>query len=460
MLRLVLVITLATTAAWAQPDTMVPPEPDPTPTPRTPNPITPPEREAVWLFEEAQRLHRQGAPARAIELYRRALVQDPGRLEYRPYLGLALDQTGSPREALEQYNQYLKLEPEDQRVQLLRAAAWLHADDLVQARTALDRLTLSGSGNAYVHNLKGLLLLRVGQPAAAVTEFQAALAAMPGMAAARLNLSAAYLQSGQLDAARAELATILAKAPADAQALNNLAVAQARGQDLAAARTTLEQVPALAAGNLERYAPELAHDLTQASLNLATVLAREGLDKEALLVLAQLLDNQPQLLEAHLLNARLLTRQKRYEEARKDIDVVLAAGPGSPLWSYANEVSGLIFLAQGQDEAARVELDKAVKADPQRASAHHNYSMALGRTGQLVAAIDEEKKAMALAGDVPAMWYHLGVLYDLDARPNDAIEAYKKYLGLGGLDPEAAAALKEHVAELQDRISGRPGKPP
>ena len=42
-----------------------------------------------------------------------------------------------------------------------------------------------------------------------------------------------------------------------------------------------------------------------------------------------------------------------------------------------------------EDEAARVDLDKAVKADPQRASAHHNYSMALGRTGQLVAAIDE-----------------------------------------------------------------------
>jgi len=442
MLRILFVLWLAT-AAWAQPDTMEPPEPEPTPTPRTPNPTTPPEREAVWLFEEAQRLHRQGAPARAVELYRKALVRDPGRLEYRPYLGLALDETGSPKEALEQYDLYLKLEPEDQRVQLLRAAAWMHAGQLAQARSALDRLMLSGSGNAYLRNLKGLLLLRSGQPAEAVTEFQAALAAMPALTEARINLSAAWLQSGQLEAARTELATILSKTPAEARALNNLAVAQARGQDLKGARATLEQSSGLA----------------QASLNLAAVLVDQKLDREALLILAQLLDTQPQLLEAHLLNARVLTRQNRFEEARKDVDFVLAAGPG-PWWSLANEVSGLLYLAQGLDEAARIDLDKAVKADPQRASAHHNYSLALGRTNQLAAAIDEEKKAIGLAGDVPAMWYHLGVLYDLDARPADAVEAYKKYLGLGGLDPEAAAALKEHISELQDRISGRPGNAP
>lgn len=442
MLKHILLIGLLATAAGAQPDTMAPPEPQPTPTPRTPNPITPPEREAVWLFEEAQRLHRQGAPERAVELYRKALVQDPGRLEYRPYLGLALDQTGSPKEALEQYDQYLKLEPGDQRVQLMRAAAWMHAGDLVAARAALDKLMLAGSGNAYLRNLKGLLLLRTGQPGEAVTEFQAALAAMPALTEARINLSAAFLQSGQLDAARTELATVLSKTPAEARALNNLAVAQARGQDLAGARATLEQ----------------SHGLAQASLNLATLLTNQGMDKEALLVLARLLDTQPKLLEAHLLNARVLTRQNRYEEARKEIDVVLAAGPG-PWWSLANEVSGLLYLAQGADEAARSELEKAVKADPQRASAHHNYSLALGRTGQLAAAIEEEKKALALAGDVPAMWYQLGVLYDLDARPADAIEAYKKYLGFGGIDPEAAAALQEHISELQDRISGLPGKP-
>ena len=45
------------------------------------------EWEAHQFFREGRSLHRAGRLERAVDLYRRGLEADPGRLEIRPYLG-------------------------------------------------------------------------------------------------------------------------------------------------------------------------------------------------------------------------------------------------------------------------------------------------------------------------------------------------------------------------------------
>ena len=76
MKKRLLVLALSGTVAWAQP--IVPG----TNLPAVPNrvPESADMREARFLFAEGQRLHREGQISRAIDLYRKALTADPGRL--------------------------------------------------------------------------------------------------------------------------------------------------------------------------------------------------------------------------------------------------------------------------------------------------------------------------------------------------------------------------------------------
>ena len=115
MKKLVLALALSG-MSWAQP--IIPG----TNLPNVPNrvPETSDMREAKFLFAEGQRLHREGQVSRAVDLYRKALAADPGRLEYRPYLAQALESLGQHQESLEQYDLYLAQESEDVKVRRAR----------------------------------------------------------------------------------------------------------------------------------------------------------------------------------------------------------------------------------------------------------------------------------------------------------------------------------------------------
>ena len=448
-----LALLLGLSPAWAQPEDPRPQElPKAPPEVRRPTlPPTSPLREAVWLFDEAKRLHRQGAIVRAVDTYRRALARDPGRLEYRPYLAVALDQLGNYPEAKEQYDLYLKLEPNDQRIRLQRTATLIHAGDFEEATKELGVLKLYGSAMPLYHDMVGLLALRQNRYADAVVAYQTVLSQDSSRVDTRINLAQAYLLLNQPDKAKEQL-DIAFKGGAKEAVLNNLGVLQTRTGDYTAAQKLFEQAwGPPAAGAL---------GLPEALLNLATVLAQQNKTRDALLTVAKLLDLQSDNVDAQILYSRLLARSGRLPEARKEIDKVVALGPEvlAARWPYVCEISGLIFLEMDDNEAARGELEKAILALPKSVSARHNLAMALGRMGALDDAIAEELTAHKLAPENKAVLYHLGVLYDLDARPKLAIETYQKFLKLAGDDPEAEG-LREHVAELQAQLAGKPGQP-
>ncbi|CAN0423611.1 unnamed protein product, partial [Phaeothamnion confervicola] len=172
-----------------------------------------PQREAVWLFEEARRLQRDGFMVRAVDTYRRALARDPGRLEYRPYLATALDDLGKYEEAKEQYDLYLKIEPLDSRIRLQRVATLIHLGDYDAATKELNGLKLYGSGMAVFHDLSGLLALRTNRPADAVQSYQTVLEQDSSRVDARINMAQAYLLLGQSEKAQEQLDIALKTGP-------------------------------------------------------------------------------------------------------------------------------------------------------------------------------------------------------------------------------------------------------
>ena len=451
-LRASILALLMAGAALAQHPDLRPPEPSPSPPPprKTTVPSISPQREAVWLFEEAKRLHHDGSLVRAVDVYRKALARDPARLEYRPFLAMALDELGKYEEAKEQFDLYLKLEPNDLRIRLQRIATLIHNAEYAEATRELEALKLYGAGSPVYHDMVGLLALHLHNFPEAVSAYQTVLSQDASRVDARIHLAQAYLLLGQPDKAREQLELALKNGPKKV-VLNNLGVLKAQGGEFQEAQKLFEE-------SSSDTPPGSA--VNEALLNLATVLAQQAKDRDALLTVSKLLDLQSDNLDARILYACLLARADRLPEARKEIDKLFEMGPQvlGVRWAYVCEVCGFIALRMDDTDGARVALEKAVQALPKSVSARHNLAMVLGRMGSLDEAIAHERQASEMAPDNKAVWYHLGVLYDLDARPKLAVEAYKKFLQLAPQDPEAAG-LKEHVQELQQILDGTVGQP-
>lgn len=395
------------------------------------------EWEARQFFREGRALHRSGHLERAVDLYRRGLQADAGRLEILPYLALALDALGRSREALEHYDAYLALEPEDLRVRLNRVAALIHLGEDLEALEALREVELSASWRPEFHHLRGVVFLRLEQPARAADDFQVALAMRPGWTAASVNLASAWRDMGRSVEALALLNQAVQASPEDPQAWNNLGVLLAQGGDVPAARQAFSQ------------ATETG-DLTLAHLN-STLLASRLDGGAALLVqAAELVDRDPDMQEARLLYGALLYRAGRLPEARQELEALLERAPEHRL---GQEFLGLVLMRAGEEGQAVPLLEAVAVARPESAWAQHNLALALRLTGDLSGALEAAQAASGLDPTRPEIWYNLGVLLDLSTRPREAVAAFEKWLELSPNHAEAAL-VREHVEDLRQHLRG------
>ncbi|MBT9585198.1 tetratricopeptide repeat protein [bacterium] len=399
--------------------------------PEMPNqvPQTADMREAKFLFAEGQRYHREDKIGRAVDLYRKALAKDPGRLEYRPYLAQALESQGHHADALEQYDLYLALEPDDPKVQrsrllpLIGLARWEEVDREMKV------LDLSQSAQPDYLLLKGLNWLRRNQPDLAVAPLRSALQLAPKRQDIRLNLVSALLLQ---NLAQEAFDLLVDQSGDQAALLRGLALHLLRRGDEA------EKVWRGLLTNPQ---------LVEVGLNLATSLAERGQSAEALRLAAQMLDRDPANQGGKLLYARLLNRAGRYEDSLAVLRPLLDPDGFVGNRAYLDELAGWTLLGLNRDEEALTYLRQALKLGAQGASLENNLALVLGRLGQVEEAIQHQLQAVQLAPLQASAWYHLGVLYELKASPKQARPAYQQFLKLAPNDP-AVAGLKAHLKDL------------
>lgn len=412
------------------------------PPPRTLKQTLTPDREAVWLFEEGKRLQREGQTLRALDAYRKALAKDPGRVEYRPYLALVEIQAGRYQEAKEQYDLYLRTEPKDSWVRLQRVWALICLGEFEDAEKELNGLKLIHSANVLYYDLTATMWNKRQKYGLASQAYQTAVqldrSHRPDLL---INLARALFMDGRM-AESEKLLEPLLSGLSKSIVLNNLGVLRTRQGQSGDALKLFEQA-------WQSQQPDALY-------NLSNLLADQGKTREAILSVAKLLDLAPDNLDAQMLYTRLLVRQSRVEEARKLVDRILNLGPTALgwRWPYVCELAGLVALQQDDNEVARHQLEQAVLGLPKSPSAHHNLALALSRQGQLDDALNEELTAIGLSPQNPSAWFHLGVIYDLLARPTKAIEAYDHFLQLRPEDPESAG-VKAHIAEIRDSLQGK-----
>jgi tetratricopeptide (TPR) repeat protein len=240
------------------------------------------------------------------------------------------------------------------------------------------------------------------------------LQADPGSMQARQVIAALLVNQEKLSEARPHLEKWLASDPESAgqnflQLNSFLARHKDKAEVLALVRALAQPYPTLpearlavaqAAWNAEepalsleeaRAALKLRPDWELAALYVAQALQRRS-NEEALGHLAAFLKRQPQAKDARLTYARLLVGAKRYAEARKQFEVLLAEFPNNAEVTMA---VALLAMQAGDYDAAEAQLKRALELDPKDANLARLY---LGQVNEERKRYEEALKWYASVG--------------------------------------------------------------
>jgi len=226
----------------------------------------PRQRFDLWL-RSGRLLSRMGRRDEALERFRRAIAEDPSRVEPRLLLVAELDDAHRDAEAVVQYHELVALRPDDALLVSRYGESLERTHDLDAAEAAYRRaLEISPDLPRAQLGLGRLLLVR-GRVGDAVAPLERAAALRPELPEAQALLGRAYLTEGRADDALASYRRALALQPDDPALLNN--VAWLLATDPTPAPGSAEEAVRLAE-RAARTAPDAAsHDTLAASLAAA-----------------------------------------------------------------------------------------------------------------------------------------------------------------------------------------------
>jgi len=172
--------------------------------------------------------YKQGNYPAAIEVLRGAVKGRKDDAQAWLHLGIALTRAGENKDARKAFEKAIKLRPEQVEAHVGMALLFTAANKLRDAEREAARAVSLDSGNAEAHYVLGLVRLRQGFPAKALTEANAALQFNPNFSGALLLKKDALLESyAAASIARAEKYRKLKQpaptlSPEEHDAVNNL----------------------------------------------------------------------------------------------------------------------------------------------------------------------------------------------------------------------------------------------
>jgi Tfp pilus assembly protein PilF len=140
----------------------------------------------------------------------------------------------------------------------------------------------------------------------------------------------------------------------------------------------------------------------QTSLEKAESLLSKGATAEAVVVLRQIVTDDPRNVDAHLLLGTALALRGERSESINQMAVAVQLRPDS---AGVHNQYGMVLSRFIEVKAARQEFEKALELNPALAEAHVNLSLILAQTGELVSAGDHLDRAIKLQGDVRGAAY-------------------------------------------------------
>jgi tetratricopeptide (TPR) repeat protein len=140
----------------------------------------------------------------------------------------------------------------------------------------------------------------------------------------------------------------------------------------------------------------------QISLEKAESLLSKGATAEAVVVLRQIVADDPRNVDAHLLLGTVLALSGDRGESIKQMAVAVQLRPDS---AGGRNHYGMVLSRFIELKTARQGFEKALELDPALAEAHVNLSLILAQASELISACDHLDQAIKLQGEVRTAAY-------------------------------------------------------
>jgi tetratricopeptide (TPR) repeat protein len=304
--------------------------------------------EITARFKRAIELQRQGALEEAAAEYRAVIKSVPDYAEAHANLGAVMSRLGRYAEAVDGYEEALRLNPQLTPILLNLGIAHYRAEQFAKAAVVLDRFLVKAPDHVQARQLLGISLVALGRDADGVAQLEP-ISETADDPTALYSLGLAYLRLN-----RSEVKTIISRlaASSDGKPLGFLL----RGQWLLS-NLAFKQ----AAGELEeaaRFNPELPR--LQYSLGLSYL--KLGRSQDALDCFERELRQSPQDFSTLYYLAYLHELSGKLDAARTRVEEALKLEPQS---SEANALLGKVLFKQGKAAEAVAPLEAAVAKDPE-----------------------------------------------------------------------------------------------
>lgn len=258
-------------------------------------------------------------------------------------------------------------------------------------------------------------LTNKGQYAAAIPEWEKALAMEPEDARGRYFMGETLLRAGREEDGIAQLRESIRINPHFAEAHNSLGAALGRTGRGEEAEQQL------------RLALEDKPDLAEAHNNLGCQLLGDHRIREAEVELQAALEAKPEFAEAHLNLGNAYAAEERAEEAIAEFVRAVELDPTSAI---AESSLGQTLMAEHKVDEALPHLRKAAELAPTRAEFNTNLGLGLAKSGRPGEAVAYFEQALALAPDSAQAHYYLGKALVLTGRGADGLTQWRQGLHL------------------------------
>jgi Flp pilus assembly protein TadD len=188
----------------------------------------------------------------------------------------------------------------------------------------------------------------------------------------------------------------------------------------------------------------------QQRLDRAWDLAAKGQRAQAIQLLHDLLKDDPQNGDAHLLLGSLLMEANQANESLKELQIAAQLKPGS---SEAENALGEAYNKFGDVASARRAFEKAVALKPDDGIAQMNFGQALAATGDGEKAASHLDKAIQLLGasdDAADACYMRAKLFAARNEPENAAAQLEKAVSLRPAFAEAWSDLGQARSAMED----------
>ncbi len=341
------------------------------------------------------------------------------------HASLRQHQAGNLDAAMAGYRAFLQEQPNHAEANRLLGLALFARGQVADAREALERAAGLASPNAALLNDLGNARRAMGDKAAAVEAFSAAIKAEPGFAFAHFNLADALLEAGDVQRASAAYEDIIVRgfAGIDGDFHVNRGLCRLRLGDAAGAMDAFRAALALEPGH------------SRAAATLSDTLQRLGQHREAVMFLTGFLEKQRASLETLISLGTGFLGLRDYPRALGLFERLVAIKP-PPIKALIGK--GIALSGQNRHEAAIETLDAALALDARDAEALIGKGVALKALRRLPEAIQTYQLAIEVAPRNANAHLNLGNAFALLNRHDEALACYERVLAL---DPNSAEAL-------------------